>query len=224
MDALVDRPDVLAAQPPRDADPHRDEDHVDRRRAAQAEPETGNPGEPLRREAEEQRPAAIRDAVDDDVDRVLERDALRRRNRQIEQLVARLVDREAEPLVEGVGDEHGPEPGHQPDDRRAESERERQDEHGHGDAEAAERRAGHEQLQEEADRPQREVERAEEPRDARRRRRRSARRRRGSAETRSTAWRSPRGRRAPPSAGGTGSPRSDASRPGAARGSPATGA
>ena len=111
MDALVDRPDVLAAQPPGDANPQRDEEHVDRGRAAQAQPEAGNQREPLRRDAEQQRPATIRDAVDDDVDGVLERDALAGRNRQIEQLVARLVHREPEPLIEGVGEEHGPQAG-----------------------------------------------------------------------------------------------------------------
>ena len=165
MDALVDRPDVLGPQAPRHADPDRDEHQVDRRRAAQPEAEPGNQAEEaLGREPEEHRAAAVGDAVADDVDRVLERDALRRRDRQIEQLVARLVDREAEALIEGVRQEHRPERREQPDERRAEAERERQDEDGDRDAEAAQRRAGDEQLQEEADRAEREVERAEEPR------------------------------------------------------------
>ena len=82
-----------------------------------------------------------------------------------EQFVARLVDREAEALVEGIRQQDGPDPGHQPDDRRAEAERDRQDEHRDGDAEAAKRRPRDEELQREARRAQREVEGAEKARE-----------------------------------------------------------
>ena len=92
MNAVVDRAHVLDAQPPGDDQPHRDEETVDGRRPAQPEPEAGNHAEALRRQPEEERAAAVGDPIDHDVNRVLHRDALRRRNREIEELVAGLVD------------------------------------------------------------------------------------------------------------------------------------
>ena len=74
-------------------------------------PSPGMKPEALRREPEQHRSEAVGDAVDDDVDRVLERDALSRGDRQIQQLVARLVDREAEALIERIRQEHRPQPG-----------------------------------------------------------------------------------------------------------------
>ena len=139
--------------------------HVDGRRAAQPEPEAGNHAETLRRQPQEERATAVGDTIDHDVDRVLERDALRRRNRKIEELVAGLVDRESESLIEGVGHEHGPQPRQQPDEGGPESERQRKHQNGDRHAEAAKRRTGQQQLNDEADHAEREVEGAKEARE-----------------------------------------------------------
>ena len=92
VNAVLDRADILRAQPPRQRQPDRDGHEVDRRRAAQIEMQAGQHEEALRQQPEHHRADGVGDAIDDDVDGVLDRGAIAGRNRQIEQLVGRLVD------------------------------------------------------------------------------------------------------------------------------------
>ena len=119
MDAVLNGADVRRPQPPRDDDPHGDQHQVDRRRAAQIEPEAGEHEEPVRQQPKTTAPTASATRLTT-MSMAFLTDARSWAERQIQELVGRLVDREPEPLIEGVGDEHRPERRRQHDQGGAE--------------------------------------------------------------------------------------------------------
>ncbi len=150
VNAVLNRADVLRAQPPRQRQPDADGHEIDRRRAAQIEVQAGQHEEALRQQPEQHRADAIGDAIDDDVDGVLDRGPIAGRNRQVEELVGRLVDGEPQPLIEAVGEQHAPECRRQQDEEVAGRHRQRQRENGRRHAPVAKHAPGDQQLHEKA--------------------------------------------------------------------------